>query len=77
MKKETFVNELSKFCEFENENYDLDTPFVSIENYDSMALLSIIAYVDDNFNMRLTAEQLRGLTDFQSLINLIGEEKFC
>ena len=76
MKKNEFVTQLSEFCEFENENYTLETHFKSINGYDSLALMSIIAFVDENFKMSLTALQLSKITDFKSLIELIGQDKF-
>ena len=76
MKKNEFVSQLSEFCEFENENYTLETHFKSINGYDSLALMSIIAFVDENFKMSLTASQLSKITDFKSLIELIGQDKF-
>lgn len=76
MKKNEFVKQLSEYCEFENENFTLNTHFSSINEYDSLALMSIIAFVDENFKMSLTAVQLRELTDFNSLILLIGIDKF-
>jgi len=76
MKKKEFVTQLSEFCEFEAGTYNLNTNFRSIEGYDSLALMSIIAFVDDKFKMKLTAKQLQGLSDFNSLIALIGNDKF-
>lgn len=76
MKKNEFVKQLSEYCEFENNNYTLDTPFKSINEYDSLAVMTIIAFVDEHFKMSLTAVQLREITDFNSLIALIGEDKF-
>ena len=76
MTKNEFVNQLSEYCEFENENFTLDTHFKSINGYDSLAIMSIIAFVDENFKMSLTTTQLREITDFNSLITLIGVDKF-
>ena len=76
MKKNEFVNQLSEYCEFENDNFTLDTLLKSIDEYDSLAVMSIIAFVDENFKMSLTGVQLRELTDFKSLIVLIGVDKF-
>lgn len=76
MKKNEFLNQLSEYCEFENDNFTLETLFKSIDGYDSLAVLSIIAFVDEIFNMRLNAVQLSEITDFNSLILLIGEDKF-
>ncbi len=76
MKKNEFVSQLSEFCEFENENFTLETLFKSINGYDSLAVMSIIAFVDENFKMSLTASQLNKITDFNSLVELIGKDKF-
>jgi acyl carrier protein len=76
MKKNEFVNQLSEYCEFENDNFTLKTLFKSIDGYDSLAIMSIIAFVDENFKMSLTAAQLREITDFNSLIILIGKDRF-
>ena len=76
MKKSEFVNQLSDFCEFENENFNLETQFKSINGYDSLAIMSIIAFVDENYKMSFTATQLSKITDFNSLIELIGVDKF-
>jgi acyl carrier protein len=76
MTKNEFVRRLSEYCEFDNENFTLETRFKSIKGYDSLALMYIIAFVDENFKMKLNATQLQGLSDFNSLISLIGKEKF-
>jgi acyl carrier protein len=76
MKKSEFVKKLTEYCEFEDQGYNVDTQFKSIEGYDSMAIMAIIAFTDEIFTMKLTAQQLMKLSDFKSLIVLIGEEKF-
>jgi acyl carrier protein len=76
MNKNEFVNQLSEYCEFENDNFTLSTHLKSIEGYDSLAVMSIIAFVDEKFKMKFTSIQLRELKDFNSLISLIGEDKF-
>lgn len=76
MKKSEFVEQLSEYCEFENKDFTLNTTFKSIEEFDSLAIMSIIAFVDEKFNMKLTAIQLNDLKDFKSLIEAIGAEKF-
>ena len=76
MKKNEFLNQLLEYCEFENDNFTLETLFKSIDGYDSLAVLSIIAFVDENFKMSLSSLQLSEITDFNSLIFLIGEDKF-
>jgi acyl carrier protein len=77
MGKTEFVSRLAEFCHFENQDLKLDTKLNSIEEYDSMAMLSVIAFVYKNFKINLTASQLQNLTDFNSIISLIGEDKFA
>lgn len=76
MKKNEFIKLLAEFCEFSESDFKNDTKFKSIDGYDSMAIMSMIAFVDENFNMKITATQIHELTDFESLMNLIGKEKF-
>lgn len=76
MNKNEFVKQLTEYCEFEGNGFNLETTFKSIEGYDSMAIMAIIAFSDEKFNKKLTAQQLIKMTDIMSLIALIGEEKF-
>lgn len=76
MKRSEFINRLSGYCEFEEQELSLDTPMKSIEGYSSFAVMSMVAFVDENFGMKLTAKQIMSLIDFNSFITLIGEGKF-
>ena len=76
MKKGEFILRLAQFCEFSETDLKLDTNLKSIKGYDSMAIMSMIAFIDENFNLKITAVQINGLTDFKSLILLIGKERF-
>lgn len=76
MKKNEFIKLLAEYCEFETQDFVLETKFNTINGYDSLAIMSMIAFVDENFNLKITANQIRELTDFNSLIHLIGENKF-
>lgn len=76
MKKNQFVKELAEYCEFEGENLTLDTILKTVEGYDSLAIMSMIAFIDENFGLKFTAQQLKELTDFNSIVQLIGEDNF-
>ncbi len=76
MRKNEFVNQLAEYCEFENNGLTLESSLKSVEGYDSLAVLSMIAFADENFRVKLTAQQIKGLTDFNSVIDLIGADKF-
>jgi acyl carrier protein len=76
MKKSEFVHKISEYCEFQDQNLTLNTTLKSIEGYDSFAIMSMIAFSDENFGVKLSAQQIIKLTDFNSLIALLGEDKF-
>jgi len=76
MRKKEFIQQLAEFCEFKEVDFTVDKQLKSIPGYDSMAIMSMIAFVDENFNMKISATQIKSLSDFDSLINLIGNEKF-
>ncbi|MCX6278618.1 MAG: phosphopantetheine-binding protein [Bacteroidetes bacterium] len=76
MKKNAFIKQLAEFCEFSETDFSFDTKLKSIDGYDSMAIMSMIAFVDENFSIKITATQINALSDFNSLMNLLGKEKF-
>jgi len=76
MKKQDFLNELQEALEFENVNLSEKTDFKKIDGYDSLHVMMIIAFVDNKFGKRLTAKQLFNISNVQSLMELIGLEKF-
>lgn len=76
MKKNEFVKQLTDYCEFEGNAFNLDTSFKSIEGYDSLTILAMIAFADEKFKIKITSQQLTKLTDFKSLMDIIGGDKF-
>ena len=50
---------LEDMLELESGTLNTDTELSSIEEYDSMAKLSLIVLMDDEFNKKLTGEQIR------------------
>lgn len=76
MNKNEFIKEFSEYCEFEESNIKLDTELKSIEGFDSMAILAIIAFADEKFGIKLSAVQIHSVTDIESLSKLLGIKKF-
>ncbi len=76
MKKQEFVEKLEELMELDEGTLSIDSDLTDIEEYDSMALLSIIAFADKNFGKKLTADQLVKVTTVESLINTIGQDLF-
>ena len=75
MKKSEFIDELGEILEVENE-LTLQTDLTEIEAFDSLAMMSIIAMVYTKFQVRMRGDDLKKVTTVNSLIQLIGDEKF-
>jgi len=76
MTKIEFIKEVAIHCELASDNLTINTMLKSIKGFDSFAVLSLIAFIDEFFNVKLTAKQIQELRDFASLIELIGENRF-
>lgn len=76
MNKNEFLNKIAIYCEFEDSSMTLETILKTIDGYDSLSVMSMIAFIDENFGQKFSAKQFQSLTDFNSLIDLIGKEKF-
>jgi len=53
-----------------------DTKLKDLENYDSISLLSVIAFVDENFNQQIDPDQFKNMETVSDLMNIIGLENF-
>jgi len=76
MKKKDFYNELVEFLELEVDDLNENTEFKSIEGYDSLAVMSLIAFCDEKFGTKINAQQIQKLTTVGSLMDFLGREKF-
>jgi acyl carrier protein len=74
MEKKDFIIALVDYCEFPQQEIDGRTLLNSIEGYDSLAVMAIIAFTHEKFGRRINAVQIQNLTDVDSLINLVGLE---
>ena len=71
-----FIEKLKEALEFEDVDLTHNTNLKTIEGYDSMSVMTIIAFVDENFSRKLTAKQLASITTIDSLKELIGHDCF-
>lgn len=76
MYKNDFVEEISEFCEFGGGPFSLETDLRSINEFDSLAVMSMVAFIDENFSIQIPAKKFVAITDFNSLIAIIGNDKF-
>lgn len=56
----------------EVDGLELDTTLSSLEEWDSMAKLSLIVMVDDEFGKKLTADDIKGFSTVQDIVDFIG-----
>jgi len=77
MKKNDFYDKFLEFLEIESvSSINENTSIKDLEEYDSFFVLTIVAFVDDNFSIDLSAKQLNGIETIGDLMTLIGNEQF-
>ncbi|WP_419869188.1 phosphopantetheine-binding protein [Chryseobacterium sp. CT-SW4] len=75
MNKLLFLKKLQEELE-EDETLTVETQLKNLESYDSISLLTIIAFVDENFSKKIDAKQFKNIETVSDLMNVIGEENF-
>lgn len=63
---------LEDMLELEAGSLSMDTQLSSIDEYDSMAKLSLIVLMDDEFGKKLTGEQIRQFKTIGDIISFIN-----
>ena len=72
MDRAEFLEELTELLEVEEAVTD-DTSFENMSEYDSLAVMSLIAFIDENFKKTVSGEELINIKNVKDLITLIGE----
>lgn len=75
MNKNDFYEEMTEILELDD-TVNSDSPLNEENGFDSLAILTLIAFVDENFDMSLSGEALGNLTSIKQLMSLIGDDKF-
>ena len=76
MKKSVFLDGLKKVFDIEDEEVKELTNIKELEAYDSLTMISLMAFIYQNFKKRVTAKEIYAVTTVESLIDLIGNENF-
>ena len=66
-----FIEQLKDILEIENIEVNLEDNFRDYENWDSMAALSVIAMIDDEFGVVINGEDFRNLNTVGDLIQAV------
>ena len=76
-KKEEFINDLKDALEMEDDiDLKIDTNLKSLEEYDSLSVLVIIAMVGKIFGKQISSSDFENITTIENLIELIGMDYF-
>jgi acyl carrier protein len=76
MEKVEFIKQLKAIMEIEEKNITEETNLRDLGEYNSLAVMSIVALVDDKFGKRISGKDFAGITTVKSLMQLIGMENF-
>ena len=63
---------LEDMLELDGGTLKAETELASIDEYDSMAKLSLIVLMDDEFSKKLTGEQIREFNTVQDILDFVG-----
>jgi acyl carrier protein len=72
MKKEEFLSSLNEALELENPELTEKSGI----NLTSIMNLTLIVFLDENFNLRVTGKDLKDIDSVEKIIQLIGKDKF-
>jgi len=73
MKRNDFIEALYEELEVESvENLSADMILRDLEEYDSLAVMSIIALVSENFSLKLNANDFESINTLEDLLVKIG-----
>lgn len=76
MEIETFIkNFKTQFDEIEDLSITADSKFRSIEEWSSLMALAIIAMVDEEYNVKLTGEDIRNSITVRDIFNIVISRK--
>ena len=71
MKQEEKIAMLEDMLELDGGTLKPETVLADIEEYDSMAKLSLIVLMDDEFGKKLTGEQIREFKTVQDILDFM------
>lgn len=70
-----FISELKEELELES-TLELTTNIKELEEWDSLAAMVLIAYISRSFNVTMNANDIEQITTVQTIIDIVGTEKF-
>lgn len=72
--KEIFLNQFKEVLELDSYDLTLDEPFRDLDAWDSLALLSVIAMIDDEYDVIIKGNQFKELNTLNDIITFIESQ---
>jgi acyl carrier protein len=73
--EEKFINLFKETLEISNQDISLSTKFRDLENWDSLSFLSVLAMLDEEFDVVIEGNDFRKLVTIEDLISEIKRRK--
>ncbi|MBI1674471.1 MULTISPECIES: acyl carrier protein [unclassified Shewanella] len=73
MNKQEFLNQLEDILELDNNTLQGDEVLIDIEQWDSLAFLSVIAMADEHFDIVIQGDKLEQIKTVNDLVALVQE----
>jgi acyl carrier protein len=74
MTQKEILNQIEDVLDVNIDSLSIDMELSSIDEYDSMAKLSLIVMCDDEFNKKLTAEQLNEFKTVGDIVKFLSAD---
>jgi acyl carrier protein len=71
---EFIANFADQFDETDASVFNVDTKFRDLEEWSSLIALSVMAMIDEEYDVQLTANEMRNAQTIQDLINIISSK---
>ena len=73
MNRQQFLNSLEEILELDDNTLKGDEALIEIEQWDSLAFLSVIAMADENFDIVIEGDKLEGIQSVNDLVALVAD----
>jgi acyl carrier protein len=73
MNQEEILKQIEEVLEMTEGTLSINQNLADVEEYDSMAKLSLIVMADDDFSKKLTAEQLNEFKTVNDIVNFLAK----
>ena len=73
--EEKFITLFKETLEMEDQDIALDTKFRDLENWDSLSFLSVLAMLDEEYDVVIEGNDFRQLVTIEDLINEVKKRK--